>query len=182
MKNSQKGFTNIILIVVIVAIVAVGGYFVLSKKSHQISNNLVPTTANLQTYKNNNYNFELKYPNNYSLIENKTGILISSSQSCQKTLGTGGGQWPKDCFVYELLIQKNKIEGGSAHTPSTKVAGYSSEKFEIDGGMYDNLNQIYIQFEKGGIWYISYVSYHSENKITAENLLHEILSTFIFSE
>lgn len=33
MKNSQKGFANIALIVIIVAIVAVGGYFVFSKKS-----------------------------------------------------------------------------------------------------------------------------------------------------
>lgn len=33
MKNSQKGFANMILIVVVVAIVAVGGYFVFSKKS-----------------------------------------------------------------------------------------------------------------------------------------------------
>ena len=33
MKNSQKGFANIILLVVIVAIVAVGGYFIFGKKS-----------------------------------------------------------------------------------------------------------------------------------------------------
>ena len=33
MRNSQKGFANIVLVVVIVAIVAVGGYFVFSKKS-----------------------------------------------------------------------------------------------------------------------------------------------------
>lgn len=33
MKNSKKGFANVILIVIIVAIVVVGGYFVFSKKS-----------------------------------------------------------------------------------------------------------------------------------------------------
>ncbi|MEI8174405.1 MAG: Ser-Thr-rich GPI-anchored membrane family protein [bacterium] len=33
MKNSQKGFANIALVVVIIAIVAIGGYFVFSKKS-----------------------------------------------------------------------------------------------------------------------------------------------------
>ncbi|MBI1974247.1 MAG: hypothetical protein HYS51_00065 [Candidatus Zambryskibacteria bacterium] len=181
MENSQKGFANIVLIVVIVAIVAVGGYFVFSKKSQEPNNEQVSPTTNLQTYTNNKYGFELKYANSYSLKENNSGISIQSSQSCEKILGTGGGQWPKDCFIYDLLIQKNKIEGGSAHVPSTKVAGYSSEKFELDGGMYDNLNQIYIQFEKGGSWYVSYVSYHSENKVTAENLLNQILSTFKFT-
>ena len=34
MKNSQKGFANIALIVVIIAIVAVGGYFVLKPKTN----------------------------------------------------------------------------------------------------------------------------------------------------
>ncbi|MFA6520039.1 MAG: hypothetical protein WCT44_00320 [Candidatus Paceibacterota bacterium] len=33
MKNNQKGFTNVSLIIVVVALVAIGGYFVLSKKS-----------------------------------------------------------------------------------------------------------------------------------------------------
>ena len=33
MKTNQKGFANIILIIVIVAVIAVGGYFIFSKKS-----------------------------------------------------------------------------------------------------------------------------------------------------
>lgn len=39
MENSQKGFSNVILLVVIVTIVAVGGYYVLPKKTEPIVSN-----------------------------------------------------------------------------------------------------------------------------------------------
>lgn len=45
MNMNQKGFANIVLIVVIVAIVAVGGYFVFSKKSTTPA----PTQQNSET-------------------------------------------------------------------------------------------------------------------------------------
>lgn len=41
--NDQKGFANVILIVVIVAIVAVGGYFVFVKKPEPVAQQPVPT-------------------------------------------------------------------------------------------------------------------------------------------
>ena len=47
---NPKGFTNIVLIIVVVAIVALGGYFVFSKKSEPVSQtgNNLPTQTNTQ--------------------------------------------------------------------------------------------------------------------------------------
>lgn len=47
--NNQKGFASIVLIVVIVAIVGVGGYFVLSKKSEPVAQQPTPTPTQTNT-------------------------------------------------------------------------------------------------------------------------------------
>jgi hypothetical protein len=62
---SQKGFANIFLIVVIVAIIAFGGYMVFSKKlsldptlKRQSS---TKTSTDWKIYRNNEYGFEFQY-------------------------------------------------------------------------------------------------------------------------
>ena len=81
--NNQKGFANIILIFVIIAAVAVGGYFVLVKKSEPIAQQPTPSLSptltpsktttpsptpssviksGWETYTNSNYNFSIQYP------------------------------------------------------------------------------------------------------------------------
>ncbi len=80
---NQKGFANIILIVVIVILVGVVGYFAFVKKSEPIAQQPTPTqtqtttptktpvsptptpkneTANWEAYRNTKYRFESKYP------------------------------------------------------------------------------------------------------------------------
>ncbi|HEY4515997.1 MAG TPA: PsbP-related protein [Candidatus Paceibacterota bacterium] len=67
--NNQEGFTNIVLIIAIVAIVAVSGYFVFIKKSEPIVQQPTQTseTSNLKTYNDSKYNFEIKYPQNWGV-------------------------------------------------------------------------------------------------------------------
>ncbi len=74
---NQKGFANIILVIVIVILVGTVGYLGFVKKSEPIAGRLTPTpiqtqksaspnqTANWKTYTNSQYGFEFKYPANY---------------------------------------------------------------------------------------------------------------------
>jgi len=91
--NNQKGFANIVLIVVIVAIIAVGGYFVFVKKSEPITQQPTPTTtqnptptatpknetANWEVYRNEKYGIEFKHPTGwyiYDGIDGGSGLAI----------------------------------------------------------------------------------------------------------
>lgn len=84
--NQQKGFANIVLIVLIVVLAGVVGYFALVKKTPEVAQqinsstptstqtqNPIPTptpsdeTANWKTYKNGKNNFSFRYPNKWSL-------------------------------------------------------------------------------------------------------------------
>lgn len=65
MKNNQKGFANIILPIVVLVLVLIAGYFLLSKKSTQISD----TTPEWKTYTNTQYGFSFNYPTSWQLSE-----------------------------------------------------------------------------------------------------------------
>ena len=76
---NKKGFTNIALTVLIVVIVGVAGYFAFVKKSDQASAPTQPNNqptpalqdeiASWETYRNEKYGFELKYPSELKLSE-----------------------------------------------------------------------------------------------------------------
>ncbi len=138
-------------------------------------------TSDWKTYTNTEYGFEIRYPAGYLISENNNGITIESSTSCKTIRMAHGGIWPKDCFSYNLLIQKNKISGAVSMT-MTQVAGYPAERFEINDGLWEFGNQTLYQFVKGGNWFISSLTYNSENKVTAESLFNQILSTFKFTK
>lgn len=82
MSINQKGFANIVLIAVIVAIIAIGGYFVWSKKSQQPSNEPVSTTANWKTYTNTKLGYEIKLPSAWKVGDaNASRVSLNSSEN-----------------------------------------------------------------------------------------------------
>ncbi len=70
MNINQKGFANIILVVVTIIIMLVGvvGYFVFVKKSAPIPA-ISSETANWKIYRNEFYRFEFKYPEKYQISD-----------------------------------------------------------------------------------------------------------------
>ncbi len=90
--NNQKGFTNIALVLIIVAIAAVGGYFILTKKSGPDDRQATSTTtqtstptatpkneiANWQTYADNEYRFEIKYPSVWFQSVHGPNLVLSA--------------------------------------------------------------------------------------------------------
>lgn len=139
-------------------------------------------TSEWKTYTNTQYGFELKYPNNYVLTEDKNRVSIKSSPDC---ILSEGMVWPKNCFSYDLLIQNNEILISGTGVSKTKinVAGYMGEKTEDENqGMWTDLIQTTVQFSRNNKWYINYISFNLGNKIEAENLFDRILSTFKFTK
>lgn len=89
--NHQKGFANIVMVLAIVILVGVAGYFVFVNKSEPVAQQTptptqtqkptLPTptptpnpTANWKTYTNTEYGLELKYPPTWNVQEKVTGF------------------------------------------------------------------------------------------------------------
>ena len=77
MYMNQKGFASMVLIIVIVAVLAVGGYFVFSKKS------ATPTeTQQTQTSNNNGQGGnQINIPSDGTVVDTK-GLSLHKSESC----------------------------------------------------------------------------------------------------
>ena len=137
MNMNQKGFANIILIVVIVILVGAVGYFAFVKKSEPVAQQPTPSvttqtptsqqpsptpvseTANWKTYRSET--FEFKYPEKLQLVKNGSKVILSHSISYENSGDcdmSGGGQLYKtlDDFniSFEIVNQKltlNYIDG-----------------------------------------------------------------------
>src|ERR1035437_6775496 len=62
------------------------------------------------------------------------------------------------------------------------VAGIQAEKITVVGiGMFDNMTQIVVQFQKGQDWYIQTFTFNSDKTQIAEQLMDQILAGFRFT-
>jgi len=184
---NQKGFANTILITVVIILVAIGGYFVMAKKSTPIVKiqqeattipGIISDTLNWKTYTNEQYGFEFKYPENYSVSVNPTDSNVTFKSEGCKSLVSGGGEWPTDCQSYNVLVQQNKISG--PEMSKTFVAGIQAEKYSDSNGMWSNGTQVLVQFQKGQNWFIHTFTFNSGRTQESESLMNQILSTFKF--
>ncbi len=110
MNINQKGFANIILIVVIVAIVAVGGYFVFVKKSELVSQ----TTTKPQE----------------SVIENQVRIAVEKVLS-QGTLANPNEQMPKGVKLLSVSVFGNEVTLNFSKEITSKGQGVFEDIFSL---------------------------------------------------
>ena len=128
MHMNQKGFSNVILVVAVVAIlVGAVGYFVFVKKLEPIAEQPTPTPtqtnpvgatpqSNEKTYRNTTYSFEFKYPSNWNL---KNNILsFSTKNGYAATLGVEGiSPTTKDFTIDEMRKEYDRTSGDNPQAP-----------------------------------------------------------------
>ncbi len=118
MKN-QKGFAPIVIILIVIGVLVAGGgvyyYWQKSKVSAPATTPaLSPTstpsastneTANWQTYRNEEYGFELKYPAkwNYKAVEEKDSISLELKRKEPLVLNNGTKEEYGDVFLIDVF-------------------------------------------------------------------------------
>ncbi len=114
---NQKGFTNVVLVLVIFLVVGVIGYFAFVKKSaptaqqtptpvqtETVSPTPIPEdgTVNWKTYSNSKYNFSLKYPDGWAIEESSRADTIGRVISLRSP-------------EIAQLLQERKIDSGYSY-------------------------------------------------------------------
>lgn len=198
MNADQSKKSLIIVGIILIVIFTITGYLI-GIKNNQVSKNVMVASdlkyyiSSWKTYTNTKYGFELKYPDDFSILEEESEIktraplhVTIKSPACESFAHNDEKEWPINCFSYTFFIQGNKIimDGYEIRHSETKIANYPAERIEdrANAGMWGSLQQTLTQFEADGTWYIGYLSYHQSNKDMAENLLDQINSTFKFTE
>ncbi|MFA4872759.1 MAG: hypothetical protein WC659_02380 [Patescibacteria group bacterium] len=203
MNTNQKGFiNNILVVVIIVLVVGVAGYFAIIKKPEPITQQPVPTltqttaptntlvvptpttideTANWTIYNNPGLNFSINYPNDFQLTEdNATSKLFS---------GTDGHFWifvenntkNLDAAGIKDDYYKHDEYGYQYQDTFVKVAGANAYK----QGRYDLgvIERYYIP-KNGKIYKVGFeFNFDTPNQNIKENkinLIRNIISTFKF--
>lgn len=155
---SQKGFANIVLKIVIVAIVAIGGYVVFSKKS------ATPTsteTQQTQTSNNGRGGNQINIPSDGTVVDTK-GLFLHKSESCgfEVSFPSQFVNWnrpsdpnPKQCpnsipleKQVDAISLKSRVDcniNGAGESPAgcnffeivvenNKITGPTAEKISVD--------------------------------------------------
>jgi hypothetical protein len=160
---NQKGFANIILVVVIVVLVGVVGYFAFVKKSEPVVQQPTPTptqtktpasptptptsqATNLKTYTNTQYGFELKYPNDWpapqELKNPGLGIRYEYAFSFMNEFNPPLGKRNKGFAieVYKIppeALKDGKVEGNELAMIVDQLAGKPSSTYPNCSGFKD---------------------------------------------
>ena len=142
MNMNQKGFSNIALIVAIVAVIAVGGYFVFVKKSTPIAQQPTPTptstqtetpasptpapkngTANWAVYSNTKYNYSFRYPTNFTIYaatdQTKEEVILPTTTSDKVSLTDKKAM----LFCCEPLVTSVSVVNGFIDTKNWRQYG-----------------------------------------------------------
>ncbi|PJB83519.1 MAG: hypothetical protein CO088_01275 [Candidatus Yonathbacteria bacterium CG_4_9_14_0_8_um_filter_46_47] len=204
---NQKGFANIILVVVIVILVGAIGYFVFIKKSEPIAQQststptqtktpLPPTstptktpaystpapkdeTANWKSYRNDQYGFELKYPEDWRTAQCGIDCQGFGPQSVREDIAVG------------INVLNSKLDTAKKSLPVLSNSYNKIIKEEtviVEGTQWTKLTikqdiagEIFIEhlIEKSGKTYDLGVG---TDELNIVNIYNQILSTFRFTK
>lgn len=179
MANNQKGFANIILVVIVVVIAGAVGYFVVVKKSWPVVQQ-TPTpkdeTANWETYTNTEYGLEFKYPSNLNVLETNSTISLESHYNSElyinvvsSTLAVESEKVKKEIASFasaKLISDKNITIDGY---PAIKIVAYYPES-----GVRQNI--YYFSEIKGKVFIVT------ATPLETKLLIDQIVSTFKFTK
>jgi len=205
MKNNQKVFTSIVIIIV----VSIAGYFALTKKSNNVNTaeplpfvSAQTDTSNWKTYTNTQYRFEFKYPETWMLGESSFGeenlhVAVDPKVDPQEVM------FKADLYKIDVPAGLISIYVEQCTTQACyHVSGYDSfEKVNIGGNSiearkYESSNEknspnpaylgthsitYYVDYGKNNEYRatITYVSDMSDKYL---NEFNQILSTFKFTK
>lgn len=181
-SKTHKGFIIPIVIILVLIILAVVAYF-FSPKSTNIKistaslSTSADTTANWQIYKNEEYNFQIKYPNNYFIqdkwtIKKDFGNLKISSEDKQITIEVFFNEKPKSANG-SPLTQLEVYSGKNINVTRIEGGYIARDKFITNDQKY--YIDLYALNDNGFYWLVRATG--SLNDVT---LLDQILSTFKF--
>ena len=151
----------------------------------QLNSSASTDISDWKTYQNNTYGFETKYPKNYSEFhsDGDSGIDLRTIKECDILTHVGGGEWPTDCQVYDISIQQNKVDitGPGIDVSQIVLDGIQAQKITAVGlGMFDNMTQVVVYFQKEQNWYIQTFTFNSNKTQPAEEVMNQILASFRF--
>lgn len=182
---NQKGFANIILVIVIVILVGAVGYFAFVKKSEPIAQQSTPTpvatqtktsvptpkdeTVNWKTYSNQTLGFSIKYPQGWRMAQCGTNCV-----------GLGPQNKPEDIAISINILQYPMSEA-KAYLPVLSINnGITEEKSVTIGDV--QWNRVTVQQNESGTKFYEYLKEKSGKTIDISGdgsaIFNQILSTF----
>ena len=133
MNINQKGFANIVLILVVVAIVAVGGYFVFSKKSEPVAQEPTPTPTTTPPASNSEPSITVLSPNGGEKYQGgKTYDIRWLSNSIKSNVDIG-------------LIEGSEGSGQGAGYAALNVPNSGLYKWTISSSLHTGQYKIFIR-------------------------------------
>ncbi len=150
----QQGFSKVLILIIVLAVIA-GGVLAWQYWPEGVEEEEQPAdeTVDWQTYRNEEYGFEMKYPEDWTVEENGKGVAFWTP-STEECISTGG--WECDLGVPRVAIYNpaSELYGNDQLTfeewfEERKSVGLFGDRENIKIGEYDGFDIV----ESGMIGY-----------------------------